>query len=836
MFKYIIAINLKVVFFLLTLISSNSFAQKKPDILKSLNDLPVAFTQNKGQYGENVEFLARGKGSHLFFTKDRTAFLLKKNNKNNKKGRKSISGLLKRDETASADDFFAFHVNFIGSNPGAEITGEERLSWNSNYFLGNDPSQWRTDVPNYSKIRLKNLYKGIDLVYHGSSGSLKYDLIVYPGSDVSQIALSYDIGESGLGNVLKTNADNDLIIKTPFDDIIEKRPYCYQRVNGRTIEVSAKFKIINKEENIFSFDVEDYDKNHLLVIDPEIVYSSFIGSSVFDFARDITVDVEGNVYITGVADGSDFPTTPGAFDRTFYSVKGTSMVCKLDSTGSSLVYSTYLGGDVEESGAGIAVDRHGRVYIAGHTESENFPVVEGAYDETFNGALDVFVCRLNSSGNGLLYSTYVGGIFSEKAKAIALDADGNVYVTGVTDGLDFPTTAGAYDRSIFGTGNEVFAFKLNQNGSSLVYSTYIGGYGVEEGNSIAVDPEGNAYVTGATTSEDFPTTEGAFDQNHNGSADIFVSKLNRAGSGLIYSTYLGGSDSEGAQSIAVDPDENIYILGYSKSSDFPTTLNVYDVSINAGYDIILSKINSSGNLLCYSTFIGGDGEDIGYGLAVDTLGNAYVTGYTNSPNFPATTDAFQTGKGNGLDAFISVLDSAGADISYSSFLGGDDLDIGFAVTGDIHGTVYIAGRAMSSNFYTSPDAFSRTFAGGEGDVFVTAFKFGVPFYGPPEKDTDDQNTSGEEKTFILYQNYPNPFNYETKIDFELSDPDHVKLQIYDITGQLIRTLTSGDFSEGIHTAVWDGTNDIGIEVSSGIYLYKATTSNRQQVKKLVYLK
>jgi hypothetical protein len=385
-----------------------------------------------------------------------------------------------------------------------------------------------------------------------------------------------------------------------------------------------------------------------------LVYSTYLGGSGYDDGYEIAVDPVGNAYITGMTSSSDFPTTPGAFDTSFngwYDV----FVTKLNASGTALVYSTYLGGSNKDYGEGIALDSAGNAYITGWTFSSNFSTTVGAYDTAYHSC---FVSKLNPSGTGLIYSTYLGGSGGEEGRGIAVDASGNAYIIGVT-GSGFPTTAGVWDTSYNGF-QDGFVSKLNPSGTGLVYSTYFGGSDDDYSSDIAVDAFGNTYLTGRTSSSDFPTTAGAFDTTDNGVWDVFVSKLNSTGSALAYSTYLGGSgDFDYGWDIAVDPVGNAYVTGYTNSSNFPTTPGAFDTTFNGGgfdlSDVFVSKLNATGSALAYSTYLGGSGDDGGFNIALDNAGNAYITGWTDSSDFPTTAGAFDTSLNGGDDVFVTKL-------------------------------------------------------------------------------------------------------------------------------------------------------------------------------------
>jgi hypothetical protein len=392
------------------------------------------------------------------------------------------------------------------------------------------------------------------------------------------------------------------------------------------------------------------------VIDP-LVYSTYIGGSSEEVGHGIAVDGSGNAYVTGVTGSTNYPVTPGAFQRT--NGGGADVfVTKLNATGTALVYSTYIGGSGNDEGYAIAVDGSGNAYVTGVTDSPNYDVTPGAFQTTNGGNGDVFVTKLNATGTALVYSTYIGGSNNDEGTAIAVDGSGNAYVTGATLSTDYDVTPGAFqttNQSVSGW-QDVFVTKLNATGTALVYSTYIGGYWDDYGLGIAVDGSGNAYVTGLTTSPDYDVTPGAFQTRKEGGDEVFVTKLNATGTALVYSTYIGGSSDEVGFAIAVDGSGNAYVTGFTGSTDYDVTPGAFQTRHGGGlWDVFVTKLNATGTALVYSTYIGGSSDEWGYAIAVDGSGNAYVTGYTNSTDYDVTPGAFQTRKEGWKDVFVTKV-------------------------------------------------------------------------------------------------------------------------------------------------------------------------------------
>jgi hypothetical protein len=556
----------------------------------------------------------------------------------------------------------------------------------------------------------------------------------------------------------------------------------------------------------------------------DLVWSTFLGGGDGDVGWAIALDGAGNAYVIGNTRSADFPTTAGAFDTSYNGGEpygfGDVFVAKLNASGSVLDHATFLGGCNSDVGWAIAVDNLGNAYVTGTTSSENFPTTAGAYDITFNGSVDIFVTKLNPGGSTITYSTFLGGNeeFGEGARAIAVDNFGQAYVTGYTSSVNFPTTPGAFDSTFNGPYGDVFVTRLGPAGRTLTYSTFLGGSGSEGGTGIALDGAGNAYVIGNTRSGDFPTTAGAFDTTYNYN-DVFVVKLNPAGNTLAYSTFLGGSGSEAGSGIALDDAGNAYVIGQTLSEDFPATAGSFDITHNGHEDVFVARLNRTGSTLFYATFLGGDSADWGHDIAMADFGSACVTGYTESADFPTTTGAFSTTHAGGyVDAFVARLDPTGGSLAYSTFLGGSSPDGGYALALDDYGYAYVSGAA-EADFPTTSGAYDVTF-NGEYDVFVAKLRLGdFPYV-----------------TYALAQNYPNPFNSSTEIRYRIPVDGDMTLKIFNTLGQQVRTLVDADLQADWYTVTWDGRDDCGRKVASGVYFGQLRAGDFSKTIKMVLLK
>lgn len=629
----------------LTVVSAPANPKAPNKILDGYGKLPLSFEANHGQADKRVKFLSRTSGYTLFLTGDEAVLALG-GDKVDTKTMLSASAHPPQSGIVRPKADRVLRMKLHNANPGAKVTGTDELAGTSNYFIGNDPSKWRKNVPTYAKVKYEGIYSGIDLVYYGNQRQLEYDFVVAPGADPRRIV--FDVrGEKRI----RRTADGDLLFEMGAGDIRWHKPVAYQEKDGRREELKAEYAVTNP--NRVGFVVSDADPSRPIYIDP-LVYSTYLGGSGTDEGHAITVDASGSAYVAGWTSSTDFPTfnplqahNAGSYD---------AFVAKLDASGSALIYSAYFGGSDNDGITGVAVDNLGDVYVAGWTVSSNFPTKNPLQAVKAGGSTNGFVAKLDPSGSALVYSTYLGGSGAGGASGIVLDRTGNAYVTGSTSSLDFPTAHPLQPAN--GGGNDAFVAKLNASGSALIYSTYIGGGGDDVGTGIALDNAGNAYITGQTASPNFPTINPLQSAYGGGNDDGFVAKINVTGSALVYSTYLGGSGADGGIGIAVDNSGNAYVTGYTASSDFPTKNPLQTANGGGLYDAFVTEINSSGSALIYSTYLGGNGYDQGSGIAVDSSGDALVTGYTSSTNFP-TVNPLQTGNAGDYDAFVAKLNTAG---------------------------------------------------------------------------------------------------------------------------------------------------------------------------------
>jgi len=685
--------------------------------------LPLSFEANDGQTDPRVRFLTHGQGYSLFLTQDEAVLALKAATMGGP-GARSKAG-------ASRPSQSVLRMRLRGVRAGTRVEGVDELPGKSNYFIGNDPNKWQTDIPNYARVEYREVYPGVDLVYYGHQGQLEYDFVLKAGADPGELRF----GIEGAGRA-RINEAGDLVLETGGGEVVLRRPVAYQGTGTKRRKVKVSYVRRGME---VGFEVGRYRRNQALTIDPVLVYSTFLGGVGGDIAYGIAVDSAGHAYVTGVTGSVNFPVKSAA--QPILAGVTNAFVTKLNSTGSGLVYSTFVGGTGSDAAEAITVDAGGNAYITGNTSSSDFPVTTGVFQSAYSGSTDAFIAKIAASGSSLVYASYLGGSAADFAQGIAVGSSGDVYLTGSTQSFDFPTVNplqigndGCTTINLVQTCSaDVFVAEVNATATALVYATYLGGSGSDSGQAIAVDPGGNAYIAGSTSSTDFPT-QNALQSRSGGGTDAFVTELNPSGAGLVFSTYLGGSDNDQAYGLVLDASGNIYVAGSTQSNNFPTTPNVFQTTYAGAGDGFLTKMGAAGAVLVYSTFVGGSGADQAGAVAVDSTGSAVVVGSTQSSNFPLVdpsqrvlgiSGAANCGTATGStgvcsDAFITRLNPSGMPV-YSTYLGGTQADFAQAVAVDSAGIPYVAGSTASTNFPVVVGAVQGAYAGIEnsGNAFVS---------------------------------------------------------------------------------------------------------------------
>lgn len=701
------------------------------EVLEAYGRLPMTFEKNQGQSDPSVKFLAHGQGYALFLT-DNEAILSLKGRQQQNAARNSV-----------------LRVSMAGSNPSPEVEGLDLQPGKANYLIGNDPSRWHRNVPLYGRVRYRDVYSGIDALYYGNQRQVETDFVVGPGSHPEEIQLRIDGGKT-----LRLDNEGDLVVGNASGDLTIRRPIAYQMTNGGRREIGANFAL--RGPDLLAINVGTYDSTKPLVIDPVVVYSTYLGGSnaaglAETIATAVAVDGSGDAYVTGTTDTTDFPTTSNAYST--QTTSGGGFITKFNATGTGLIYSTFIGGSVGASPAGIALDSSDDVYVTGQTVSTDFPVTSSAIQSVYppgNVEGTVFFVELDPTGSTLLYGTYLGGNgYQDTPGGIALDQNANAYIVGSTSSTNFPITPTALQRNNdsagapgFGASN-VFLSRIDPTKvglNALVYSTYLGGSSEDTGSGIAVDTSGNAYITGSTTSSNFPLSANAFQPSFGGpSGDTFVARVDTVNSVLVYSTFLGGGSGnhpDGGNCIATDSSGNAYVGGLTYDTAFPTTLGAFETTFpgNAGISTgFVAKFNTSaatsGASLVWATYLGGSiSGDQPHAMQLDSVGDVYLAGETWSGElatggYPASLGAPYTNGVAGLqNGFVTVLSADGSNVLFSTYYGigieGSNANniYGLALDGASPPDVFVVGETRSTTFPITTGSFQTTLNG-----FIDAF-------------------------------------------------------------------------------------------------------------------
>ncbi len=683
--------------------------------------LPLAFERNQGQTVSEVQFLSRGPGYTAFLSAGSAVLSL----------RRSALETAAGSASQSADRNATVRFTLLGAASSPTVVGEGPQPGRVNYFFGNDPAKWHTNVPTYARVRYRNVYPGIDLVYYGNHRQLEYDFEVQPGSDPRRIQF-----EIQGASQIELDPEGNLVLKVGTGELRFQCPIVYQQFNGQRTAVAGSYVLTHSTH--VAFQVARYDSSIPLVIDPVLAYATYLGGSGTDQSTGIAVDSSGSVYLAGYTDSIDFPlATLGSLANN----ANHAFVAKLDPAGANLIYADYIGGNSQDYAIALVLDSANEVYVTGSTSSNNFPIVK-AYQSQQPGPYAGFLTKISADGSSLLYSTYLGGNTFDQPSCISIDGLGQVYVAGYTMSQNFPV-ANAYQATVQPNQGGIYGYygfltKFSTDGSSLVYSTYLAGnsdvaqvcadgtcwpvpYSVV--SAVAVDASGNAYVDGTTNTYNFPVTPGAFLTSNNTQQDAtvgFVSKFNSAG-GIDYSTYFYGSSGNpiGVGAIAVDSSGSAYVAGTADSDGtFPVTAtSLCDPAVYGsacGYAFV-TKFDPAGATLLYSTFLGPNNYASPQALAIDARANAYVLGTTSGP-LSQTNQAIETYTSN-EDLLLVEIDPTATTLLFSTYLGGSGNDSAAGMALDAAGSIYITGTTNSTDFPVTPRAF-QGLLGGNIDAFV----------------------------------------------------------------------------------------------------------------------
>jgi len=730
---------------------------------RNYDELPLSFEPNQGQADPSVKFLSRGKGYTLFLTPTEAVLRLQ------------MSDCGKRNPQSAVcnPQSSVLRMKLLGARAAAPVTGQDPLEGKVNYLIGNDQSKWQRNVPTFRGVRYDQVWPGVDMLWHGRQQELEYDFIVQPGADPSQIRLGFEGADK-----LRFDGAGNLLVHTSAGEVVHHAPVIFQDGDHGRTTVAGKYVLLGKRE--VGFKVETYDASKPLVIDPLLIYSTYLGGTLLDAATGIAVNSAGEAFITGqTSPPSTFPRNNELAVQNDNSV--VAFVTKLRADGTGTVYSTLIGnggfgGNVEAEA--IAITSDGNAAITGNVDNRlghsEFPVTGNAYQDAgrdcigvCNGrgrSFDAFVMVLNAQGNGLFYSTFFAGSSinegeqgNDLGEAIAVDSGNRLYITGSTSSNNLPTqNAFQSSRKSSGEGFDAFVAVFDpsqeRGNDTLLYASYLGGEGDDIGRGVAVDAAGNAYVVGSTASTDLKTKSPSglppLQENFQGGGfDGFAAKVDtksKDDNSLTYLTYFGGNINDRVESVAVDSSQRAYITGASNSSpgSFPLK-NPFDSAQTNG-EAFVAKLNADGTALFYCSFLGGangntpnDGEE-GLGIAIDSAGNAYVTGRTTSGDtFPLAAVAPPFPAGVAGTAFVakvgaSVSNNSIPKLLYSTTFGGRGAKAE-AIAIDPRGNVYITGFA-AGDFPTTPLAFQTKFNGGETDGFVakisTSFEDTIGVFRP----------------------------------------------------------------------------------------------------------
>lgn len=612
-------------------------------------------------------------------------------------------------DAAAAGRRRAWNVAFDFAGAGAARAAAARpMPGRYHFFQGDDPAHWQSDVPGYAEVRWAGVQPGVDVVLCTDGGALTYDFVLAPGADLGAVAISC----RGAERILIDEAGN-LRIETPLGALVQTRPRAFAAAPGGTRR-PLECRFVLRDAATIGFATSDVRPGEGLTVDPTLVYNAQFGGIGLEVPDAVAVDANGFAYVAGFTVVTTFPTTPGAFD-TAHNGFDDAYVLKLSQDGTSLVYSTFIGGSQDDRATGIALSGLAAspvVTICGHSISTNYPTTAGVVQPSKDTGADLVLTRLTASGGGLTFSTYLGGSSGDFAEDIATDPSGNSFVVGSTVSNDFPTTAGAFDGTANGQ-DDAFVAKFNSSGTALFYATYLGGSSFDQEWSIALDSGAtpSAHVAGRTQSANFPTTGAAFDTVIGGTSDAVVVRLNPPGTALTYSTFLGGTSSDTADALALDFGGNALVTGGTLSANFPVTAGVVDSTHNGNSDVYVAKLNGLGSALTFATFVGGAQIDQGHGIAAYVGNQVAVVGSTSSPDFPIALDTVDGTHGGGTDAFYLRLNSTATQLLASSYFGGALTDLANDVALDPAGQTYFTGTTDNNGFAATPGAFTTAVNG-----------------------------------------------------------------------------------------------------------------------------
>lgn len=644
--------------------------------------LPVAFEENAGQFAPEVRFVARTAGLRAEVTDE---------------------GFVVRSGAAR----FAFQFGRADC-----VVGIDELRGVAHHLRAGAGQEIR-NVPLFAGLRFDEVAPGIDVVLYARGGALEYDIELESGADLDGLLVRVRGAEA-----LALDSAGGLVIALGADVLRQSAPRCYElRADGSRLEREGGFRLVG--EDAFAFEVPGRDPANSLVIDPVLLSNTYVGGNHADEAHDVALDATGAIYVTGWSKSGDFPVTPDALDsrRDGREV----VVFKLDPSASELLWATYIGGDGDDVGHGIALAPSGEIFVVGETESDDFPATPLSLDSNSNGMSDAFALALRPDGAALAWCTFLGGKADDVAEDVAIGLDGSVFLVGTTRSSNFPTSYRALQRERRG-GRDAFVTRLDSNGDVAIFSTFLGGLRDDFAHAIALDAEGHAHVAGRTQSSDYPTTSATFDSTKNDD-DAFVSKLGVDGAALVFSTLLGGSGTDEAHALAVGLDGRVFVAGTTGSLDFPTTVGAAFSLDRPHRDGFVAALSDGGAALSFGTYFGGSGNDEIHDLALDERGLVWLVGRTQSDDLPTGSSAEAARRLGSADAFAVAFESSDGALHYASSFGGPGDDVAYAVCAEpTTGAIAVVGASLAV-----PPAQRGALGGsdrGTSDVFVTRFAAG----------------------------------------------------------------------------------------------------------------
>jgi len=748
------------------------------------------FVENHGQIHGPARYYVAGPGSVAYF--------------------EPTAVVLDRCPGADGGPGVALRVDFPASRRPVTLTAGELRPVATHLYMGSDPSQWRSSVATYGEVRYHDVAPGADLVYKVEGGRLKYDVVIAAGADPAQVQLRYRGADR-----LEIAADGGLEIHSPAGMLREDRPYLYQERDGQRVEVRGGYRRVSRD--VLGFWAGEHDPGLPLVVDPGLTWSSFLGGSANDYPFRVALATNGDIIVAGYTESDDYPVSSGAYQRT-KNLGRDVMVTRMRADGTGIVWSTFLGGSGVDHALALAVDGSNNVFIAGNTQSTNFPVSSGAFRTTAGGGGDGFVAKLNSSG-GLVYSTYLGGLASDIVNGIAVDASGVVTVAGTTSSTNFPTTAGVVRRTL--DSEDGFVTRLSSTGTQLVYSTLIGCPGSDQLLAVAVDGQGQATAVGRTNSTAFPTTPGVIEPGGDAFWDGIVIRLNSTATAYVYATYLAGAGYDEPQAVALDGTGSAFVAGHTASPNFPISSSGYQRAKGGGsYDGFVVKLSPDARTLQYGTYLGGNAEEYLYGIALNAAGEAHVIGYGTSTNFPVTSGAHDSNPNGGYDAFVSRFSATGGALQYSSYLGGGGLDCARSIALRSNGEAVVVGYTASTAFPVTGGSFDQSLSGGGTyyDGFVSVVATGGGGGGGVAVEELPSAAPGMSRAF------PNPFVDRTTFGVTLAGPAVVTVRVLDIRGRVVDDLGQRSLPAGEHRWTWDGRDSSGNDVGAGVFFLEVASS------------